>query len=503
MTKKHSNYLAFERSEIPESDLLGRWRTGHTPEAWVNARAVNVFEQVRGGILPGELDDLTRTLVIGGEISIIQPPTIGAFTVAAAKRYLSGLNACWGTSHQYEETRRLPSTHPFAMAAVIAGHRRVSASVVVAEKDLGLEQEQGLWLPAQVTENPTFYQGLQTQFQENSHRQVPLWREAEAIAATVLMGRETGQLPTYAQVAAYLGVSEERVSNAVSFHALPEVIKDRVRAGNLTQESAINLERIGVALAMRELKNCIADDDYALLLKKYYALSLRVDELRPLLDTYGQTDDWESSLHAELTRLLAKEEPRKYVASRRSEVVGEGRLFELSLAEDADMRVTKMLRERTVIQGEALKALRILLAAMTADAERLDFAIHHPERTDKTTLMATPVIANSPRARSTWRALVEQMNTVAAAEADDSTVLIGLRAVTAGLQLLVAEVELGQAVTARSGEVLDLLSRLRSLFMAQGSGTSAGVGEELAASIAMLESAVAEHSTRQAEAALF
>jgi hypothetical protein len=55
--------------------------------------------------------------------------------------------------------------------------------------------------------------------------------------------------------------------------ALPEVIKDRVRAGNLTQESAINLERIGVALAMRELKNCIADDDYALLLKKYYALT--------------------------------------------------------------------------------------------------------------------------------------------------------------------------------------------------------------------------------------
>jgi len=480
------DYVAFEREQIPASALVAEWRTGQIPSAWVSVPHVNVFRQTRGEGAADDLHDLIRSLRSGDKISIIQPPTVGLFTLGAAKRYVRDLNSCWGTEQTYAGCNLLPGAHEYRMAAIIAGHRRTLASYVLAQEISG-EQTPDLWIPVQHQIDPSFYEGLQTQYQENSHKAVPLWQEADSIAATVRWGRRTGQLGSYTDVADYLGVTAERVSNAVSYDALPKLVKDRVRHGSLTQENAILLERIGSALAVRMLNSILGPDQIEDMKQRLRKRQLRVDELRPYMEECGLMNDWEGDLHAELTRMLAKERMSVYVSSRINELVGDGVLFGMGNPTDPrDNDVTILLLERRRMQAEAIRSLRLLLSALESDRHRLQFVVENPDRQSDSSLLSTPIIANSPNSRRTWQSVVDTMQVITSKESTDSEILGALDAVTGCMMLLSSEAQLELRLGDRSSEFIQAMEVLRDIIRGEGASL-AGIGAELDMSLAVLQ----------------
>jgi hypothetical protein len=485
---KRSDYIAFERDQIPSGAMVAVCRTGQEPAAWVEAELVNVFRQTRGDGAHEGLDDLIRSLNVDGEVSLIQPPTIGLFSLQSAKRYISDLNACWKSDLSYSDCNLLPGSNRFSMAAIIAGHRRTLASIAVARTLTGSDMP-NLWIPVQPQINPSFFDGLRTQFQENSHKRVPLWEEADSISAVVRWGRGNGTLPTYADAAVYLGITTERISNAVSFFALPETIKERVRRGSLTQESAIHLERIGAAKAVRLLEGKVEEDTHIKMIKKLYHRQLRVDELRPYLDEYGLVDEWEATLDTELTRLLANDKKSSYVGSRVSEILGLDQLINMDGGVDTrDSRVNGLLADRRRLQPEALRSLRTLLAALGADAQRLRFAIDNPDRNDSS-LLSTPIITNSPHSRKTWQSIVEQMEVVISLDSSDSQIITALDAVIGNLTVLASETSLENLVQDRAKDWINVLNTLKNMVGVDGASLS-GTGFELSLAIEVLEGAI-------------
>lgn len=487
---KRSDYIAFERDQIPSGAMVAVCRTGQEPAAWVEAELVNVFRQTRGDGAHEDLDDLIRSLNVDGEVSLIQPPTIGLFSLQSAKRYISDLNACWKSDLAYSDCNLLPGANRFSMAAIIAGHRRTLASIAVARTLTGSDTP-NLWIPVQPQINPSFFDGLRTQFQENSHKRVPLWEEADSISAVVRWGRGNGTLPTYADAAVYLGITTERISNAVSFFALPETIKERVRRGSLTQESAIHLERIGAAKALRLLQDKVQEDTYLKMIKKLYHRQLRVDELRPYLDEYELVDEWEASLDTELTRLLAKDKKGSYVGSRVEEILGHGALIFPDMDSGMDSRdvtVKRLLEDRRRLQPEVVRCLRILLSAFSADTERLRFSIENTDRRDSS-LLATPVIANSPHSRRTWESLVEQMGVVISLDSSDSQIITALDAVIGNLTVLASEAALENLVQDRAMDWINALDTLKNMVGVDGASVG-GAGFELSLAIEVLQSGI-------------
>lgn len=485
-----TDYIAFNKESIPDSAFVAESRTGQPPSMWVSANQVNVFAQTRGSNAHEGLKELKDALRIGDSISIIQPPTIGLFTLGGAKRYLKELNSCWKTNYEYSTCNLLPGENRFSLAAIIAGHRRTLASLEVAREITG-EDDPELWIPVQHQIDPSFYDGLRTQYQENSHRAVPLWQEANTIVATLRWGRGSGQLQTFTDVAAYLGISAERVSNAVSYDSLPESIKLRVREGSLTQQSALYLERIGSSLALRMLAGVMEDDIRLSEMKsKLYMRHLRVDELIPHLTACGLLEEWESTLNAELTRLLAKEDVRRYVIARTSELIGDGQLFDFEGGIDPlDARVNSLLAERKRLQSETVRSLRILLSALSADRSRLAFAIEHPEHADDSSLLSTPIIANSPNSRRTWSSIVDQMKIIQSMESPDSEILIALDAVVGYFSVLASESAIESVINERATEFTEILEQLRNIIRIDGASTN-GIGEEFDMALVVLQQAV-------------
>lgn len=497
-SRRNANYVVFEREHIPDGAVVANWRIGQRPQAWVQAEQVNVFRQTRGEVAVEDLDDLLRSLVVNGEISIIQPPTVGLFTVAAAKRYIADLNSCWGSTHEYLACNRLPADHQYGMGAIIAGHRRTMASIVLAQRMTG-EEHPDLWLPVQYEHNPSFFSGLRTQYQENAHRQVPLWQDAENIAATVRWGRSNG-LTTYEDVAAYLGITADRVSKAVSFHALPETVKHKVKAGSLTQEHAIQLERLGSALGLFRLEEVLDKEQVAPLKLKGLQFKLRVDELRPLLEEHGLYEQWEIDLNDELARLLAKDDKSKFVKSRVDELLVGATLFNMAGADAGKYAEAKrMLATRRHLGAQALNALRVLLAVVDADMQRAAYAIENPETAQLSTLMLTPVIANSPSSRNTWSGIVDSMTAIVSMELPDSEVLSALEELSSALADFVNDAALQILCERRGSELEEISDRLRSLLATDGSAT--GLGSQLDKTLMMFRDAIRDQ--RGAELGMF
>lgn len=485
MASRRHQYVVFEREQVPEGAMVAEWRTGLPASAWIDANRVNIFHQVRGGIQEHDLDDLRRTLLVDGKISIIQPPTIGLFGLRSAQRYIEDLNKCWGTEYAYKDCSLLPANNHLRMGAVIAGHRRLMASILLAV-DISGDPAPELWLPVQYQINPSFYKGLQTQFQENSHRHVPLWREADSIAATVRWGRETGRLGSYTEVASYLGVTTERVSNAVSFDALPDKIKDRVRGGSLTQESAILLERIASAIGLTMLDGIIADEELATFRTRLYRRQLRADELRPYIRSAALEQDWESRIHPELTRLLVHEDKSKYVTSRSSEIAGDGQLFTMEVIDPTHDQAKRLLEMRRLIQKDMLAALRILLAAITSDFQRIQFAVENPARVEESGLLLTPAIANSPNSRNTWQEITSEMENVLRYGSADTEIYSAMDRLTGLFASLYAEASIEQVVADRRNDFIALLEGIRNIIRLDGASL-AGIGRELDSIVALLQ----------------
>lgn len=437
---------------------------GSVPFPLLRLSKAHFLPQTRGTVTAGDVSGLWPGMVVAVEmeestVELIQPPTVGIFTTHAMEKYLQLLTEFWESDDGDVEMSSIYHEEGQRFSAVIAGHRRLTAIPIAVAHATGVKNRShdSIWVPVNTIHDPDYIHGLQTQYRENAHKLVPLWQEADVITRTRRwLGDKKNQI-SFTELADYLGITPERVSNAVRFTALPRYIQDYVAEGILRSSDALELETIGSSLGFRLLKEKISGDELTTLETRLRANQLRLWDVLPLIEERELEQTWQDMLQVELTRISgrSKDQVSQYAASIReaqlsSRLFADGALTESDPRNGVAYQQVKAYKDtrRKEVAAQLLQNMRGLLAAIDEDLVQVRRAETVPE------LELKPVLAASHRAGVLWTSIDTTMQDILDKKLPSGSLRIdALTAVVENLGKFVCDLQSEEMLAADNGEI--------------------------------------------------
>ena len=220
---------------------------------------LNKFSQQR----PGDNEQqaaLTNSLR-GGQIN---PINIVMATPELAHQYLEFTNQAWGAEKQPDELRAIPSGRFAGMYAIlVAGHSRVEGLRSIATQDNG--DPDAALVKVQMHPTDEIMEILRIQLNENIHAQVPKDRTLRAIAEMYLFVQSLngGHRVKYSDFGSCYRVSEQMISDAMQYVALPAEIRRLTDDGILNVGIIFELARARLAIVKNAQRIARGDPRYA------------------------------------------------------------------------------------------------------------------------------------------------------------------------------------------------------------------------------------------------
>lgn len=193
---------------------------------------LNTLRQVRGGMERADLAELAESIRARGQL---EPGLVAVLTPNEAQAYLVDINDLWGTAYTLKDMQACTLDGTCYYCFVVFGHRRLLACRL-AEQLQKAEPLEGAQFDNRF--RCTLHFGLQLQeailmqLNENTYQKPPLQDELRGLWRTWrLMSRKNHRL-TKASFARTVGVSADKVRQALLFAELPESIQRFADPGN-------------------------------------------------------------------------------------------------------------------------------------------------------------------------------------------------------------------------------------------------------------------------------
>ena len=191
------------------------------------------------------------------------------------QEYLDELNSTWDSDHKITD---LKPTEEGDYVILIFGHRRIEAAAMALE-ELGIPLEDtDVVFQSSDSNEITFDDVISEQYRENFHQRPDTWEDAYALTHIYKRNLQTGRYKTFKDCADHLSINVDRVARAHRFETLPEEVKSLAREGALPFYKGLMLTELSSALALKECKGIIPDEEYDELKKKQQANKLYLPE---------------------------------------------------------------------------------------------------------------------------------------------------------------------------------------------------------------------------------
>ncbi len=293
--------------------------------------AINVLPQPRR-----TFEDIELLAIDIADKGILNPLTIAEFNPESATRYLTAINALWGTSFSIINLKLGKKGNGRKRYHVLlAGERRFRSCLHLWERGCAKCQEtHGTEPPgtcfrrhfgeegvrASICVNIPPLSALFLQLSENTHMRVPPEEEAEVYSMLFHLVRRADPKFSMARFAESVGRSPSAIRNALLFTELPESIRGRVGSSN-------NRIPYGIAIELARLqREGVSEEDLTLWALRSIAQDSKVEDF-----------------HESVTR---------FIANRNS---GQASLLEIMDAESE--RVLAYTLVRQVVERKSILAL--------------------------------------------------------------------------------------------------------------------------------------------------
>lgn len=234
---------------------------GRSDHALYPLDAICEFKQVREGIDREAVNDLKASLIIEHDDGSIETDLINEVSVAEldekhAMLYLEELNLARGTRYGPEGLPRLQRGDNYVYVFLINGHcRRQSFEEIAEERGIPLNR---VGVRATVYYNVGYFDAVRRQLNENIHTRPKPYDEAGLVVDIFNLRRISDPRYSAAQCARELGISANRVSDAIAYIGLPEVVKEAVvkgpKQGGISFSLGVELARVQQAYRRRYAK---------------------------------------------------------------------------------------------------------------------------------------------------------------------------------------------------------------------------------------------------------
>lgn len=246
---------------LPHDSSAERIRIGANHRRPVVLGRINELEQVRHTYNPAAISELAQSLVTRplDEITpalsdeelrklfvLLHQVTVGHFTdTQAAQKYIDDHAEFYGIE-PVDAARDLLWGEDGTADILIAGHRRRRASELVAQ--LAGRSSDWFEMESNSLDNPEFGAAIGLQMRENVYERPPVVEEARGIRLhTEYLARQTNRWPTIHEVAADLGMKDDKVADALAFTSLPPEIQAYTNDGLLSYTVVRSLKRLEAA----------------------------------------------------------------------------------------------------------------------------------------------------------------------------------------------------------------------------------------------------------------
>lgn len=356
----------------------GRVEVGPKEDLLAPLDVINMVSQVRQDYNPHDLAELRQAMIVeddDGEkrIQLIQPITVGYFHRTDLKKYLTKLNATWGTKHTIDEQVPLPGSHGRYYLLVVAGHRR-TITIRQAAEEIGVNPSR-VDVVFHVLDGTelTFREGIKTQYRENFHKRPESWEDAVAITAILSEGVRSGEYKTFADCARDLGIPPERVSKAFRFSELPQAVQGRVEKGALGYGAALEIHQIAVAKAHNLARGRYAAEEMKEFLFKFKNGTALLSDAWGHL-TSDERKDWKETVlnHADnVSELRTMRDVRQYAKDECNDYVWQE---QLSLVQESESVALKKAQRRSVTAVRRIlrNALGDIVSQLDSEIDRID-----------------------------------------------------------------------------------------------------------------------------------